>query len=85
MGFGSGSTTGRGRDAAGVVDGTLRTGPPDAGLLGGAVVPFGGPLGAFAAAVVLGSAFVAWEARAAHPMLPLSLFRDRGWNVFDAT
>jgi EmrB/QacA subfamily drug resistance transporter len=38
-------------------------------------------LGAFAAAVVFGSAFVAWEARAAHPMLPLSLFRDRRFNV----
>ena len=55
--IGSGSTTGRGVD--GPADGTLRTGPPEAGLLGGAVVPLGGPLGAFFAA---GAAAVAARA-----------------------
>jgi EmrB/QacA subfamily drug resistance transporter len=38
-------------------------------------------LAAFAAAAVLGAAFVAWEARVTHPMLPLTLFRDRRFNV----
>src|SRR5687767_3149826 len=49
--IGSGSATTRG--LAGPADGTLRTGLPEAGLFGGAVVPFGGPLGAFAAGAVL--------------------------------
>jgi DHA2 family multidrug resistance protein-like MFS transporter len=38
-------------------------------------------LSAFAAAAVLVAAFVAWEARAEHPMLPMSLFRDRRFSV----
>jgi EmrB/QacA subfamily drug resistance transporter len=38
-------------------------------------------LGAFAAAAVLVAAFLAWEARTAHPMLPLDLFRDRRFSV----
>ncbi len=38
-------------------------------------------LGSFAAAVVSLVAFVAWERRAAHPMLPLHLFSDRRMSV----
>jgi MFS family permease len=34
-------------------------------------------LGWLAAAVVLGAAFVVWESRTAHPMLPMSLLRKR--------
>jgi EmrB/QacA subfamily drug resistance transporter len=41
-------------------------------------------LGSFLLAVVVGSGFVAWEARAAHPMLPLTLFRDRRFSVASA-
>jgi EmrB/QacA subfamily drug resistance transporter len=38
-------------------------------------------LGAFVAAAVVVAAFVAWEARSPHPMLPLGLFRDRRFSV----
>jgi DHA2 family multidrug resistance protein-like MFS transporter len=38
-------------------------------------------LGAFAAAAVLVTGFLAWEARTEHPMLPLGLFRDRRFSV----
>ncbi|MGH9137897.1 MAG: MFS transporter [Acidimicrobiales bacterium] len=38
-------------------------------------------LGSFAAAVVLLGGFVGWERRAAHPMLPLTFFRDRRFSV----
>lgn len=38
-------------------------------------------LGAFAAAATLIAAFLAWEARTDHPMLPLGLFRDRRFSV----
>ncbi|MDQ3643393.1 MAG: DHA2 family efflux MFS transporter permease subunit, partial [Actinomycetota bacterium] len=38
-------------------------------------------LGAFALAAISLYAFVAWERRAAHPMLPLGLFRDRRLSV----
>jgi DHA2 family multidrug resistance protein-like MFS transporter len=41
-------------------------------------------VGSFLLAVVVGSGFVAWEARAAHPMLPLTLFRDRRFSVASA-
>jgi EmrB/QacA subfamily drug resistance transporter len=41
-------------------------------------------LGAFVAAAVMVTAFVAWEARTAHPMLPLGLFRDRRFSVSSA-
>jgi hypothetical protein len=41
-------------------------------------------LGSFLLAVVVGGGFVAWEARAAHPMLPLTLFRDRRFSVASA-
>ena len=36
-------------------------------------------LGALVAGAVLVGAFLCWERRAAHPMLPLSLFRSRGF------
>jgi EmrB/QacA subfamily drug resistance transporter len=42
-------------------------------------------LGSFLLAVVVGSAFVAWESRTAHPMLPLTLFRDRRFSVASVT
>jgi MFS transporter, DHA2 family, integral membrane protein len=38
-------------------------------------------LGSLIASVALGSAFVAWEGRTDHPMLPLGLFRDRRFSV----
>ncbi|MEU9023620.1 MFS transporter [Actinomadura sp. NPDC048394] len=37
----------------------------------------GRAIGAFAAAAVLTGAFVAWQARAAYPVMPLRLFADR--------
>src|SRR5262249_60853140 len=42
-------------------------------------------LGVLAAAVVALAAFVAWEARAAEPMLPLSLFARPGFSPAIAT
>ncbi len=42
-------------------------------------------LGAFALAAVMLGAFVAWERRAVHPMLPLELFRDRRFSVGSGT
>ncbi|HEY8523908.1 MAG TPA: MFS transporter [Acidimicrobiales bacterium] len=41
-------------------------------------------LGAFAGAALVGGAFVGWEARARHPMLPLDLFRDRRFSLASA-
>jgi EmrB/QacA subfamily drug resistance transporter len=41
-------------------------------------------LGAFAAAAALLGSFVAWEHRAAHPMLPLGFFADRRFSVGSA-
>ncbi|WP_284581901.1 DHA2 family efflux MFS transporter permease subunit [Streptomyces sp. 2P-4] len=41
-------------------------------------------IGAFAAGVVLLAGFVAWEARAAEPMLPLSLYRIRSFVLCNA-
>ena len=38
-------------------------------------------LGSFALAAVVLSAFIAWERRAAHPMLPIDFFRDRRFSV----
>lgn len=38
-------------------------------------------LGSFATAAAVLGAFVAWERRAAHPMLPIALFRDRRFSV----
>jgi EmrB/QacA subfamily drug resistance transporter len=38
-------------------------------------------LGLLAAAVVIGAAFVAWEARAAAPLMPLRIFRHRNLSV----
>lgn len=38
-------------------------------------------LGAFAAGAALAAAFVAWELRAAEPMLPMRLFRNRGFVI----
>lgn len=38
-------------------------------------------LGSFVASAVLLAAFVAWEARATHPMLPMGLFTDRRFSV----
>src|SRR3954452_23615890 len=56
--IGSGSATGRGSGAAGdptlagPVEGTVRTGAPEAAFRDGAVVPLGGPLGALVAGAV---------------------------------
>ena len=41
-------------------------------------------LGCFAAAALLGTAFVAWERRCAEPMLPLGFFRDPRFSVASA-
>src|SRR3954447_18472958 len=41
-------------------------------------------VGSIAAGVLLAGAFVAWEARAKAPMLPLSLFRSRGFSAGNA-
>lgn len=38
-------------------------------------------LGSFAIAAAVLSAFIAWERRAAHPMLPIRFFRDRRFSV----
>jgi MFS transporter, DHA2 family, integral membrane protein len=38
-------------------------------------------LSSFGAAVLLLGAFLAWQARARHPMLPLSFFRNRSFSV----
>jgi nitrate/nitrite transporter NarK len=40
--------------------------------------------GAIAAGVVLTAAFVAWELRAAQPMLPIHFFRDRTFSLANA-
>jgi MFS family permease len=42
-------------------------------------------LGSFALAALVGGAFVSWESRTAHPMLPLTLFRDRRFSVASVT
>jgi EmrB/QacA subfamily drug resistance transporter len=41
----------------------------------------GRTLGFFAAAVVIGALFVAWQARAAQPLLPLGLFRNASVSI----
>ena len=41
-------------------------------------------IASIAAGVLLVAAFVAWEARARAPMLPLSLFRSRGFSAGNA-
>ena len=43
-----------------------------------------GIVGSFAAAAVLLTAFIAWEARAASPMLPLRFFRNRAFSAANA-
>jgi EmrB/QacA subfamily drug resistance transporter len=50
------------------------------------VLGWGSPAiwGALAAGVVLFAAFVAFESRASHPMLPLALFAHRGFSVANA-
>jgi len=40
-----------------------------------------GVLGALAAGVLLAAAFVAWELRAAHPMVPIDVFRRRAFSA----
>ena len=40
-------------------------------------------LGSFAGGALLLGAFVAWEARSSHPMLPLHLFRDRAFPLIN--
>jgi MFS transporter, DHA2 family, multidrug resistance protein len=52
---------------------------PDTGWLDPAV------LGAFAASLALGAAFVAWELRTAAPMLDLSLFRNPRFSIGSAS
>jgi EmrB/QacA subfamily drug resistance transporter len=42
-------------------------------------------LGAYAAGILLLAAFVAWEARHEHPMLPLRFFRDARFTVSNGT
>jgi MFS transporter, DHA2 family, multidrug resistance protein len=41
-------------------------------------------MGSFAVALVVLGAFLAWERRAEHPMLPLAFFRDRRFSVGSA-
>lgn len=41
-------------------------------------------IGALCAGAVLVTAFVAWERRAAHPMLPMAYFRRRGFSAANA-
>ncbi|MGW6916298.1 MFS transporter [Kitasatospora sp. NPDC054939] len=60
------------------------------GIVNGESKGWGSPavLGAFAAAVALLAAFVLWERRAPHPLLPLSFYRIRSFvlcNVTSAT
>ena len=38
-------------------------------------------VGGFTVAIVAGVGFVAWELRTAHPMLPMSFFRNRRFSV----
>jgi EmrB/QacA subfamily drug resistance transporter len=51
---------------------------PERGWTSGLVV------GAFVSAAVLVTAFLRWELRAEHPMLPMALFRDRRFSVGSA-
>ena len=56
------------------------------GLVRGNVAGWGSPevVASLAAGVLLAAAFVAWEARARAPMLPLSLFRSRSFSAGNA-
>ena len=56
------------------------------GLVRGNAAGWGSPevVASIAAGVLLAGAFVAWEARARAPMLPLSLFRSRGFSAGNA-
>jgi EmrB/QacA subfamily drug resistance transporter len=82
------SRSGTGRlDPAGVVLATAGLFGIVFGLVrGGSHGWTSGPvLGALAGGVVLLAAFGAWESVAAAPMLPLSLFRSRGFSAASAT
>src|SRR4051794_41101778 len=79
--IGSGSATGRGSGAAGAVtvagpvEGTVRTGAPEAAFRGGAVVPLGGPLGALVAgamSVAAGAMSAAAGAESAGPAVAVT-------------
>src|SRR3954465_9951267 len=56
------------------------------GLVRGNAAGWGSPevVASLAAGVLLAAAFVAWEARARAPMLPLSLFRSRSFSAGNA-
>ena len=56
------------------------------GLVRGNAAGWGSPevIASLAAGVLLVAAFIAWEARARAPMLPLSLFRSRGFSAGNA-
>ena len=56
------------------------------GLVRGNAAGWSSPevVASLAAGVLLAAAFVAWEARARAPMLPLSLFRSRGFSAGNA-
>jgi EmrB/QacA subfamily drug resistance transporter len=56
------------------------------GIIEATELGWGDPLvlGCFAAAAVLGAAFVAWERKVASPMLPLAFFRDARFSVASA-
>ncbi|HEU4656542.1 MAG TPA: MFS transporter [Capillimicrobium sp.] len=73
-------------DLAGAVLGALGLAGPVYALIEQPVRGWGDPLvaGALAAGVLLLAAFLAYERRAAHPMLPLELFRERNFAVGNA-
>ncbi|WP_410810231.1 MFS transporter [Micromonospora sp. 067-2] len=56
------------------------------GLIRGGGHGWGSPqvLGALIGGGLLVLAFVAWQARAAHPMMPLTLYRSRGFSIANA-
>ena len=69
-------------DWAGVALATAGLGAIIYGLIDGGVFGFGRPLvvAALSTGAVLLAAFVAWEARAKAPMMPLGLFRSRNFS-----
>jgi EmrB/QacA subfamily drug resistance transporter len=74
----------RGRvDVVGAVLCTVGLGGPVFALIEAPSRGFGDPaiVAAFAVGVVAFAAFIAWEARSSHPMLPLSLFARRNFSV----
>jgi DHA2 family methylenomycin A resistance protein-like MFS transporter len=75
-----------GVDLAGQLAGVLALTALAAAMIEGGSRGFGDPwvLGGFALAVFAGGAFVLIEARGAHPMLPLTLFRSTTFSIASA-